>query len=335
MNDAAATSNNLDEAISRRSNAVFNEHRGIVFKRTDRLFAGLLVVQWLAGIVAALVISPRTWAGATSETHPHIWAAVFLGAAIILFPIALAVFRPGELLTRHTIAMAQMMTSALLIHLSGGRIETHFHVFGSLAFLAFYRDWRVLITASAVVAADHLLRGMFWPQSVYGVLTGAEWRWVEHAGWVVFEDIFLIRSCVQATDEMKGIADRQAQLEATNETIERQVLERTQELRTSEERFRLLSASSPVGVFQADEEGNCIYVNESWQTTAGLTLEKSQGRGWMTAVHPEESETVLKELSEPSTAATSSPVNSACRRPLEKRAGSSTARSPCSPTIAG
>jgi hypothetical protein len=28
-------------------------------------------------------------------------------------------------------------------------------VFGSLAFLAFYRDWRVLVTASAVVAADH------------------------------------------------------------------------------------------------------------------------------------------------------------------------------------
>jgi len=36
--------------------------------------------------------------------------------------------------------------SALLIHLSGGRIETHFHVFGSLAFLAFYLDWPVLIT---------------------------------------------------------------------------------------------------------------------------------------------------------------------------------------------
>ena len=51
------------------------------------------------------------------------------------------------------IAVGQTLTSALLIHLTGGRIETHFHVFGSLAFLAFYRDWRVLVTASAVVAA--------------------------------------------------------------------------------------------------------------------------------------------------------------------------------------
>ena len=48
-----------------------------------------------------------------------------------------------------------MMTSALLIHLTGGRIETHFHIFGSLAFLAFYRDWKVMISASVVVVIDH------------------------------------------------------------------------------------------------------------------------------------------------------------------------------------
>ena len=54
---------------------------------------------------------------------------------------------------RHVIAIGQMLMSALLIHLTGGRIETHFHVFGSLAILAFYRDWRVLISASAAGTA--------------------------------------------------------------------------------------------------------------------------------------------------------------------------------------
>ena len=34
-------------------------------------------------------------------------------------------------------AVGQMLMGALLIHLSGGRIETHFLIFGSLAFLAF------------------------------------------------------------------------------------------------------------------------------------------------------------------------------------------------------
>src|SRR6185369_11740361 len=194
------TSANIQDATARRSRVIFDEHRRKIFRRTDRLFAGLLIVEWIGGIVAALVISPSTWAGASSEIHPHIWAAIFLGGAIAIFPVALAIFRPGEILTRHAIAIGQMLSSALLIHLTGGRIETHFQIFGSLAFLAFYRDWRVLITASAVVAADHFLRGLLWPQSVYGVLAASEWRWVEHAGWVIFENIFLIRSCVQGVE---------------------------------------------------------------------------------------------------------------------------------------
>lgn len=92
-----------------------------------------------------------------------------VGGIISLFPALLGLFRPGRPSTRYTIAVAQMLMGALLIHLTGGRLETHFHVFGSLAFLAFYRDWRVLVPATIVVALDHLLRGAFWPQSVYGV----------------------------------------------------------------------------------------------------------------------------------------------------------------------
>ena len=152
--------------------------------------------------------------GATSQTHMHVWAAVFLGGAITAFPVLLAMFRPGETFTRHTIGIAQMLMGALLIHLTGGRIETHFHVFGSLAFLAFYRDWRVLVPATIVVAADHLLRGIFWPQSVYGVLVASQWRWVEHAAWVVFEDVVLVMSCVRGTKELRQIAHHTAGLEA-------------------------------------------------------------------------------------------------------------------------
>src|SRR5262249_13358246 len=103
------------------------------------------------------------------------------------------------------------------------------------AFLAFYRDWRVLLSATVVVAADHFLRGLYWPQSVFGVLVASQWRWLEHAGWVVFEDVFLILSCVQGVREMRHIADRQAQLEALNAEFEQRVEERTAELRASTE----------------------------------------------------------------------------------------------------
>jgi signal transduction histidine kinase/CheY-like chemotaxis protein len=212
-----------------RAVTLFEEHQQTIYRRTDRIFVFLMPLQWLAALVISLWISPFTWAGQVSAVHPHVWTALFFGGVVTVFPVALALIQPGSTWTRHVIAIGQMLMSALLIHLSGGRIETHFHVFGSLAFLAFYRDWRVLITASAVVAADHFLRGVYWPQSVYGTVQGASWRWLEHAGWVVFEDIFLTISIVQST----SAAERQVHLEISNELIENAVAERTAELEAS------------------------------------------------------------------------------------------------------
>src|SRR6059036_4061870 len=232
----------LEGSVQARATTLFRSYQESVYRRTDRLFATLMVLQWLAGIVTAVGISPQTWAGASSQTHWHVWAAIFLEGAITGFPVLLAWKQPGRALTRHTIAVAQMLTSALLIHLSGGRIETHFHVFGSLAFLAFYRDWTVFVPATLLVAADHFLRGVYWPQSVYGLLTASPWRWLEHAAWVAFEKTFLINACLQSVREMWDIARQRAELEVAHRKTEQTVLERTAELKASEERFRLLSA---------------------------------------------------------------------------------------------
>jgi signal transduction histidine kinase len=196
-----------------RADVLFDEYQRDIYRRTDRLFAWLMGFQWIAGIIFAVWVSPLAWAGSESSVHLHVWAAVVLGGIVSIFPALLAIVRPGETYTRYTIAVAQMLMSALLIHLTGGRLETHFHVFGSLAFLAFYRDWRVLIPATVVVALDHMLRGLFWPQSVYGVLVASDWRWVEHAAWVIFEDSILVVSCRRSVAEMRERAEYTAALE--------------------------------------------------------------------------------------------------------------------------
>jgi signal transduction histidine kinase len=210
----------IADGNGRRSLELYHSFELAIARRTDRLFVGLFIFQWLVGILLAVIVSPRTWYGTESEPHIHLWAAVALGGAISSLPVYLGLTRPGAAITRHTIAVGQMLIGALLIHLTGGRIETHFHVFGSLAFLAFYRDWRVLITASALVAVDHLVRGIWWPQSVFGVLNASSWRWVEHAAWVIFEDVFLISSCLQGRLEMRERARQQATLESKNEEIQ-------------------------------------------------------------------------------------------------------------------
>ena len=223
------------EDTASRAQDLLEAHQQEVYAQTSRLFAVLMLVQWLAGIAAAVWISPRTWIGMSSRVHLHVWLAVFLGGAITSLPVFLALTRPCEAFTRHVVGIGQMLMSALLIHLSGGRIETHFHVFGSLAFLTFYRDWRVLISATVVVAADHAARGVYFPQSVFGVLTTSPWRWVEHACWVIFEDVILVKSCLRGVHEMWEIAKRQASLEALGGSLERKVLERTEELEQAKE----------------------------------------------------------------------------------------------------
>ncbi len=221
----------IPDSMGRRALELFRQQLDDIRQHTDRMFAWLLGIQWLAGILGAVLISPRAWEGLSSHTHIHVWAAVFLGGAISGFPMFLAARHPGTTLTRHVVAVAQMLTSALFIHLSGGRIETHFHIFGSLAFLAMYQDWRVLLTGTIVVALDHALRGIFWPQSVFGVLLASPWRWLEHAAWVLFEDAFLMLSIRRSLRSMFGVAERQAKLERINEIVEQRVVERTQELR--------------------------------------------------------------------------------------------------------
>lgn len=214
--------------LNSRAKGIFEAHQLAVCKRADRTFAVLLPLQWLAGIIAACFISPLTWVADKSSIHSHIWTAIFVGGAIISLPLYLTLKHPGATITRYVVSVAQMMMSGLLIHISGGRIETHFHIFGSLAFLSFYRDWRILIPATLVTAADHLLRGWFYPLSMYGVLGGAEWRWVEHAGWVLFENFFLIVSIRHSVSEMCNISRRAAELDASEERY-RAIVEQTGE----------------------------------------------------------------------------------------------------------
>ena len=240
----------------------------------DRFFSWLLLGQWIAAILLALVVSPRSWVGATSQTHLHVWAALFLGGAISLFPAWLGWRHSGRPETRHAIAAGQMLMSVLLIHLTGGRIETHFHVFGSLAFLAFYRDVRVLATATVIVCLDHLLRGIFWPQSVYGVLVSTPWRSVEHAFWVLFEVFFLTLSIRRGLVEMRGVARRQLTLEGVNDSMEAAVRERTQALGESEARFRALFHHNPIGLYRAAPDGRLQLANPAMLKILGHASEE-------------------------------------------------------------
>nr|HEX4315336.1 ATP-binding protein [Kofleriaceae bacterium] len=218
-----------------------------VYARTSRMFLGLFVGQWLFAIALAAVTSPYAFEGSTRSVHLHLQLAIFLGGAINVLPCALLVARPSWWLTRHCVAAVQMLWSALLIVLTGGRIETHFHVFGSLAFIAFYRDWKLLVTATIVVSIDHLARGVWWPDSVYGIANPEWWRFLEHAAWVTFEDVVLVWGCVRGVSDLRETADRTAEIEHAKGRVVAIVDERTRELRASIEQLARAKKLESIG----------------------------------------------------------------------------------------
>src|SRR5882724_2394456 len=89
------------EDVARRARELMLQHQNRIHVQTSHLFAILMMTQWVAGIVAALWISPRTWVGTTSEVHLHVWLAVVLGGALTAVPVFLAITQPSHVLTRH------------------------------------------------------------------------------------------------------------------------------------------------------------------------------------------------------------------------------------------
>ncbi|AIE83456.1 two-component system sensor histidine kinase NtrB [Fimbriimonas ginsengisoli] len=265
----------LPPSAAARRDELFEINRQDLQRRTDRLFGLVMLLQYVGGVIAAAILSPRTWDG-VGTVHPHLTMALVLGLLIAAPVWFLAAFFPGCDPNRFIIAIAQMLMSCLLIHISGGRMETHFHVFGSLAFLGFYRDWRVLVPAVLVVLADHALRGYFIPMSVYGIPTGAEWRFLEHAGWILFCAVFIGAACVQSRKEMYAVAERQALVEETKSRIEHVVIDRTHDLRESEARKTAIVASALDGIFALDGSGRITEMNPS--AIAIFGFEDSQTR---------------------------------------------------------
>ena len=68
-----------------------------------------------------------------------------------------------------------------------------------------------------------------------------------------------------------------------------------EQLKASERRFETLCEQAPLGIYEADADGRCIYTNRSWSAMSGLTAGESLGHGWLKALHPDDRARVYQE----------------------------------------
>lgn len=238
--------------------------------QTDRLFALLFTFQWMGSIIVALAYTPHAWMNHAPGVPFPLWIAVILSTLVNVPPALLAWLRSGESSTRYFVTGFQMLSSALLIHLCGGRAESHFHVFGSLALLAFYRDTRILFLATGLVAADHLLRGSFIPFSVYGTATASIWQAFEHTFWVLFENTFLWVAIRQSLRETAEVSTALAQLEENQVLAGAQARSRTEELARKNQFLEVLLNTIQAGIVACDSKGNITLMNRFLRRVHGL-----------------------------------------------------------------
>lgn len=248
----------------------FNQTLTQTYRDTDTIFIYLMLVQWVLCVILSHTVAAQTSTATPPSTTSEFLSALLDVRLLTLLPIVLAIRYPGRVFTRHCIAVGQMLTSSIIIHLTGGRIESHFHILGSLAFLSFYRDWKVLVTATAVWGIDHFFRGWYFPQSIYSDGHAGWWRFLEHGGWVLFEDVFLLISCRQSLAEKWRIADQQARQELQNEDVRIEVTFRTAELQASEARVRSVLDATVDAILTIKENGEIVSSNFSGLKMIGV-----------------------------------------------------------------
>ena len=157
-----------------------------LYRQGDRIMVG---VSWLL-LVTSLGLAG--WYNTWQE-------ALLIGLPAALVPSALLALAPGSLVSRMSNAAAFMIFSALMIHQAHGMIEMHFAIFVLLAFLLFYRDWKPIVAAAAIIAVHHLsfnyLQASGAPVYVFATRTGIDLVLV-HAAFVVFETAILVYMAV-------------------------------------------------------------------------------------------------------------------------------------------
>lgn len=255
--------------IAERTQTIFEDRLLVYRANADRMFSIVMPLQYAFVVIWAVWFTPLTYSGVRSSVHPHLIAAVFLGGLIALPVTAFALLRPGARNNALIVAVGQMLMGALLIHLMGGRIEAHFHIFVSLAFLSFYRDRQALALATLIVVLDHLVRGLYLPHSVYGVDSGTGYRFLEHAAWVVFEDIGLLLTLHQGDRMMRQGAAAQAQVESTNRRIADLLAKQASEPSPGEMPALAIVQAMPDAVLAVEHDGTIQYANPAARALFG------------------------------------------------------------------
>jgi signal transduction histidine kinase len=253
---------------------------------THRIFWALFAIQWVVALLCAWLD------GKPGESR--LWFTAILGGVLSLPAMLFAHGAPLAAWTRHFTAASQIGWSMVFLWLLDGRPEAQFHLFVSLTFIAFYRDWLVLLTSTAVALAYqgfHLL-GL---SGTYLVGASLWWRFAGQSAWVAAEFVVLLFAIQQSLKTIRNFAAHAATLQLSNESIGKDIQERTAELMRSRDQYRLISETTRAVPFELDlAQGRFTYIGPQAEKILGFPEARWQQPGFLDRLLPRERENATR-----------------------------------------
>jgi signal transduction histidine kinase len=183
----------------------------------------LLGLTWLHALVIALIgpVLGYSWELSVNAIFSDytVMHTVFEGLLVALFAALGSVKRIRRTFQAASVALGLMSASAILVHLSGGYIEFHFHFFVMLVFLALLQDWVPYLLAVAYVGIHHGLVGALWPEEVFNhtAAINAPWTWAGiHAFFILWAAVGSIIAWRFNEKMLEKIKKQAAELEEAN-----------------------------------------------------------------------------------------------------------------------
>ncbi|MGH2720445.1 MAG: ATP-binding protein, partial [Actinomycetota bacterium] len=118
--------------------------------------------------------------------------AFFEGLAIAVPALVATSTRPSREIRMVAATFGLVASSAVLVHVSGGVIEMHFHYFVVVAIITLYQSWGPFLLAVAFVLFQHGLMGVIDPATVFNhpAAIANPWRWASiHAAFIAAESV--------------------------------------------------------------------------------------------------------------------------------------------------
>ena len=169
--------------------------------------------------------------------------------------------------------------SAILVHISGGYIEAHFHFFVVIVLITLYEDWMPLLLAAAYTGFHHGVLGTLDPASVYNHpdAIAHPWKWAAiHAGFVAGAGIAAVGAW------------------RLNEEVRTETREAYRRAHESEQRFKGAFEEAPVGMalvsMASDTAGRFLHVNRAMSDLLGYTQEELSRLSLRDVTHPDDLE---------------------------------------------